>query len=663
MVPDVGASTLRVWLRLLRIAHPVTTPSMSGSMAPLIRIGSAVLVVGALYWGRAVLIPLVLAALLSFLLAPIADWLDSRRIPRVASVLLTVLTTFVVFAGIGSIITVETVGLVKSLPEYHQNIEQRFHAFQTSKAALVGRIDGLTGSVEGSPAGKPASAPGTPGATGSSDRTAAAGATLHSRAGEPVPVTIQPPAPSASGLFRSYAAPLLGPLGTAGIVAIFVLFMLLQRDDLRDRMIRLLGTGHLDVTTRALAEGGHRVSRYLLMELAINVTYGIPIGVGLWLIGVPGAALWGLLAAVLRFIPYIGVWLAAALPFALSLAVFHGWLGALAVAGLFVVVELVVANVMEPWLYGSSTGMSPLGVLVAVVFWSALWGPVGLVLAIPLTACLVVAGRYVPQLEFFSILLGRDPALSPVVQFYQRLLAGDDDEAEDLADEHLRRHGLVSLYDEVMIPALHLAERDRHDGKLEADREQTIREICKGIVDDLLERPPHAESEPHAEPAPPAAATAAGKLVLCVPARDEADALTAQMFAHVLATQGIAAEAVSGEALVGEIIERIAKAGTPLICISALPPGAIRHTRYLCKRLDARFPDLAIVVGLWNVSGNLERIRTRLADTGADHVFTTFAAGAAEVARSAQHFGDPAAAPATDGAAVEPVDQEPVAVH
>lgn len=409
-------------------------------------------------------------------------------------------------------------------------------------------------------------------------------------------------------------------------MAIFVIFMLVQRDDLRDRVIRLMGTGHLDVTTRALAEGGRRVSRYLLMELAINVSYGIPIGVGLWLIGVPGAALWGLLATVLRFIPYIGAWLAAALPFALSLAVFHGWLHSLAVVGLFVLVELFVANVMEPWLYGSSTGMSPLGVLVAVVFWSVLWGPVGLVLAIPLTACLVVAGRYIPKLEFFSILLGREPALSPVIQFYQRLLAGDEDEAEELADEHLAQHGLVSLYDDVVIPALHLAERDRHDGKLEPAGEQTVREISREIVEDLIERPLQAADETSNETKRVALLT--DRPVLCVPARDEADALAACMFAHVLTTQGIAAEAVSGDLLASEVTDRISQANTSLICISALPPGALRHTRYLCKRLDSRFPGLMIVVGLWNASGNLERMRARLAEAGADHVVTTFESGA-----------------------------------
>lgn len=618
----------------------MTRQAVNEKTTPLVRIGSALLVVAALYWGRTVLIPLSLAGLLCFLLAPIADWLERRHIPSVASVILTAAATFVILLGIGSIITVESVSLVKSLPQYHQNIEQRFQAFQSDKTSLLGRIHGVLNRFEGSAAYPGAPSPSGP-APGSPHDLPATGsaALLHApRNGAPIPVTIQAPPPSVFGLFRSYAAPLLGPVGTAGLVAVFVIFMLVQRDDLRDRVIRLMGTGHLDVTTRALAEGGRRVSRYLLMELAINVTYGIPIGVGLWLIGVPGAALWGLLATVLRFIPYIGAWLAASLPFALSLAVFHGWLHSLAVVGLFVAVELFVANVMEPWLYGSSTGMSPLGVLVAVVFWSVLWGPVGLVLAIPLTACLVVAGRYIPKLEFFSILLGREPALSPVIQFYQRLLAGDEDEAEELIDEYLEQHGLVSLYDDVVIPALHLAESDRHDGKLEAAGEQTVREISRELIEDLVERPREARGEPGDESTRPALLT--DRPVLCVPAHDEADALAACMFAHVLNTQGIAAEPVSGAVLASEVIERIRHNDIPLICISALPPGAIRHTRYLCKRLDSRFPDLAIVVGLWNASGNLERTSARLAEAGADHVVTTFERGATEVLQQAQHISD-----------------------
>jgi predicted PurR-regulated permease PerM len=638
----------------------MTREAMNATVAPAARIGAAMLVVAALYWGRPVLVPLVFAALLSFLLAPIADWLEHWHVPAPLSVVLTAVTTFVIVIGIGSVITVQTVNLAKSLPQYHQNIEQRFQAFQSDKATLSGRFRGIVEGFEGESNTSPDAQArhGHAAARGANRSGASVTAPGPLAGGEPVPVTIQAPAPSAFGIIKAYAAPILGPVGTAGLIAVFVVFMLLQRDDLRDRMIRLMGTGHLDITTRALAESGERVSRYLLMQLIINVTYGIPIGIGLWLIGVPGAALWGLAATVLRFIPYIGVWLAACLPFALSLAVFHGWLGSLGVVGLFVVVELAVANVMEPWLYGSSTGMSPLGVLVAVVFWSTLWGPAGLVLAIPLTTCLVVAGRYISQLEVFAILLGREPALSPVARFYQRLLAGDEDEAEELADEHVEQHGLVSLYDELMIPALHLAESDRHAGKLDAELEQTIRDTCRAIAEDLVETTPPAASGQDDEATLPPLLT--GTPVLCVPARDEADALAAYMFAHVLGTRGVAAEAVSQHVLASEITDRISAANIPLICISALPPGAISHTRYLCKRLHQRFPGLRIVVGLWNVSGNLERMSARLTDVGADHIVTTFEAGAIELVRSARHIAgrgsersvEAGAEPTVGGAAV-----------
>ncbi len=602
----------------------------------LVRLATAMLVIAALYWGQGVLIPIVLAALLSFVLAPVADWLERWHVPRAASVILVAVLAFAALGGVVSIITNQLVSLAESLPKYQQNIEQRFRLFQNNEPGAFEKTANMFGDIKEDVdreaeerTNQAAEADSQPFETParSSVRSNPGGDSSEER---PALVEIVEPELSAFELLKQYAGPLLGPVGTAGLVAVFVIFILLQREDLRDRMIRLMGT-RLDVTTRALDDAGNRISRYLLMQLIINVTYGLPVAIGLWLIGVPSAILWGLLAILLRFIPYIGPWLAASMPILLSLAVFDGWLWPLAVVGLLVSLELFSNNVMEPWLYGSSTGLSPVAVILAVVFWSALWGGVGLLLAIPLTVCLVVASKHIPPLEFITVLLSRESALPPAERFYQRLLAGDDDEAEELALKHAEQHGLMNLYDQVMLPAIHLAESDRHAGRLEPDRVHALEEYVSEIIEEMGEwqqRWEDGQGEERAE-----TPRSNDQVLFCLPARDKADELAARMFAQVLNTQGVTADAVSVKALAGEIMTRIEGSDMPLVCISALPPGAVSHARYLCKRLDRQFPDLRIIVGLWNVTDNLERITARLTEAGADHVITTLEEGTEQVRR------------------------------
>ena len=350
---------------------------------------------------------------------------------------------------------------------------------------------------------------------------------------KPVLVQVQEPVTPLQTL-REVGGPLVKPIATAGLVLVFVIFMLLQREDLRDRIIRLVGSGDVARTTEAMNDAAKRISRYLLMQLVINIFYGTSVGVGLYFIGVPNPILWGLLATILRFVPYVGPMIAALFPIALSFAVAPGWTLPLLTIALFVTLELIINNVLEPWLYGSSTGLSPVAVLVAAVVWTTLWGPVGLLLSTPLTVCLVVLGRHVPQLAFFDVLLGDEPALPPELKFYQRLLARDPDEATELAEEYLEDEPLEKLYDGVIIPALGLAEQDRLRGSLDRAAVQGMAEETIGIVEYLMEeKSATSERAADADAPPPDAPTEAAQ-VLCIGARNALDEAAAAMLAHLL---------------------------------------------------------------------------------------------------------------------------------
>ena len=386
--------------------------------------------------------------------------------------------------------------------------------------------------------------------------------------------------------------PLVQPIATAGIVLVFIIFVLLQREDLRDRMIRLFGMSDVHRTTAAISDAAKRIGRYLLMQLVVNLLYGIPVGVGLYLIGVPNALLWGLLATVLRFVPYLGPILAAVCPIALSLAIDPSWTTPLLTVALFVVLELFTNNVLEPWLYGASTGLSPLALIVAAVFWTTLWGPVGLLLATPLTVCLVVLGRHVPQLHLFEVLLGDTPVLEPDVKFYQRLLAGDPHDAEELADDVLEEQSLAEVYSRVVLPALVFADQDRQRGVLAPGRAREVAAWVQDIVDGL------AEAANEAKPAPADRPVAALR-VLCVGARNAADLAAAAMVAHLLRRNGIAAELSEAGTMLrasGQI------GGFDAVCVSCLDPEALRQARRLVTRLRARqAEDTVICLGLWGL--------------------------------------------------------------
>jgi hypothetical protein len=422
-------------------------------------------------------------------------------------------------------------------------------------------------------------------------------------------------------------------MGSTGVVIVLVVFFLVRREDLRDRFIRLVGRGQVTVTTQALEDATTRVSRYLLMQLFINITFGVPIGVGLYFIGVPAAILWGILATALRFVPYIGAWGAAAPPIGLSMAISTGWIAPILTVGLFVMLELFISNVMEPWLYGKNTGVSSVAILVAAVFWTWLWGPVGLLLAVPLTVCLLVIGKHVPQLSFLDTLLGNEPVFELKKRVYQRLLAGDLEEAVELVEDHFEQSSLLEVYDTVLIPALASAETHWHRGDLDESRHKFIFQSLKETVQDLGERQQeiklkecNSESNKECADSSLVDRTDPSRLcILCLPARDEADEIAGMMLAQVLDLTGCLVQAVSATALAGEMVELVEQRKADVVFISAMPPAAATHARYLCKRLRGRFPEANLIVGLWDAKGDLNKAKERIGCGAATHVVRTLA--------------------------------------
>ena len=428
--------------------------STQSNLRPIALVGS---VIAVLYFAREVLIPFAIALTLTFLLTPVVTFLQRIRLPRVASVLLVLAVALGVTGGLAWLLADQLLSVANELPHYRENIRRKVQSIHSPSAkGSLGRAAESVKEIGKEISRAPALGLGQPAAPRVSR------------------VEVVTPEPTELQQLREWSSSLIGPLGTAGIVIIFTVFMLIEKEDLRNRLLRLGGLGRLNEMTKALDDAAQRVSRYLLMQLLVNAAFGLLFGIGLYFIGIPSAALWGTTAGILRIVPYVGTLVAASAPLALSLAVFDRWLPPLLVFVLFASLELVIGNVLEPWLYGAHTGISPLALLVTTVFWTVLWGPAGLILSTPLTVCAVVIGRYVPQLRFLHILLGAEQVLGPDAQLYQRLLAMDQQEAREVADLALKDKTLVEVYDQVFVPALMMAEQDRHKGRLEAAREEFL---------------------------------------------------------------------------------------------------------------------------------------------------------------------------------------------
>lgn len=591
------------------------------------------LTIAMLYFGRVIFIPLALALVFGFLLTPFVSLLERAHFGRVPATLTVLTLCFVLAAGVGWEVTGQLLEITGHIRDYKENLEETIRSLHPPKSGPLGQatatVRELNNELAAAPGQIAVHAPGE------------AKGTPHPS--QPIPVQVTAPPSNLVQDLRTLLGPVAGPLETAGIVVIFTAFMLIKREDLRNRVLRLGGQGRLTLMTQALDDASHRLSRYLLLQFLVNVSYGSLFGIGLYLLAVPHALLWGVLAALLRLVPYVGTLIAAAFPVAMALAVFPGWKHAALIFALFLVLEVLIANLIEPWLYGAHTGISSLAILVAAVFWSILWGPVGLILSTPLTVGLLLVGRYVPQLTFLEILLGDAPVLGPEELFYQRLLAMDHDEARNIAEEELREKSLESLYETVLIPALRLAEEDRHTDAVGERTSEFISQSTRELIDDLGDRAVRQDDNGHAIEGrnDTVYRQSAAMEIVCVPARDVADELVGMMFAQVLRQGGYGATHLA-IGTVEDMLEQVARGGYGIVCVSALPPFAVGQARSLCKRLHARFPGLKIIVGLWGFSGGVPKAQERVGLGCTDAVATTLSEALLQIRRLSELADDSA---------------------
>jgi predicted PurR-regulated permease PerM len=581
---------------------------------------SFVLVVAAMYWARAVLIPVALAILLAFLLSPLVRALQQRGLKRIPAAILVVAAAFVVLGGVCWVITAQLTDLAR---EY--NRPGGYHA------KLAKKVEHLRESVRGTVLDRflnPKQSP-EPSEKGGDGHTR--GGADKAPSERVVVVTEQ------SDVLRQLTGaldPVIHLLGSAGLIVLLVILMLIHREELRNRLIRLAGYGRLTVTTRALDEASSRISYYLTMKLLFNSGVGILVGLGLLAIGMPYAFLWGFLVAVLRFIPSLGTWLAMLPPLALALVAFDEWWQMLYVLGLFAVLELFTNNVLEPLTYGHRIGISSVALVVALAFWTWLWGPVGLVLATPLTVCLAVLGKYFPQLEFINVLMSDRPALESDIRYYQRLLARDQDEATDVVEKYLADRQLATggfgeeVYDELLLPALTAARAARESEELSEEDQRFIFAVTRDLLDDVT--------------APPAPASGTGNgqeaavQVLGYAPRDEAAGLALEMVGQMLQRRGGRLELAPAGVLLSELAGRVEETRPVVLLLAAMAPGGLAAARSLLKRLRGRFPGLKIVVARLGAGENVEQDRKALVAAGADLVAGTLQEARDQVAQIAQ---------------------------
>lgn len=577
---------------LLSVRKPAGVGRFPGTSTPALI--NLVAITAILYFGQDVFLPLAVALLLTFALGPIVSFLRRRSIPRPFAVILTVIFAFTAITLLTVVVATQVANLAENITVYQNNILAKVQSLK-EMGASGGIIDRLSGAVE---------------RVGAELKEAEESSTAKPKK-EPLPVEIiaqQNPIETLKNLI----VPLAGPLASAGMILVVVVFMLLEREELRDRFIRLVGYDDLHRTTEALQDAAQRVGHYLLMQLVVNTLYAIPITAGLWILGIPNAVLWGLLTLVLRFVPYIGPVIGMLLPLFLAVAVAPGWSLVLWTAALFLVSELISNNVIEPWLYGSRTGLSPLAIIVSAIFWTWMWGPIGLLLSTPLTVCLVVLGRHVPQFEFLDVLLGNEPVLEPHARMYQRLLAGDPEEATDNAEEFLEEMDLAEFYDEIGLPALMLGENDRRRGVMSDEQRHKFAESAMTLVENLAEIAEEEENEEDedttaGETSASAAATPAqtkpvtlpdgdNKTLVCFGGRGDIDDAAAAMLVQVLQAQGANATAVPHTKLRRQVLRATDLTSVDTAVLVYLNAESAMHARYCVRRLKKLHPGLRVGV-------------------------------------------------------------------
>ena len=626
-------------MAILRVSPIASGPNNPGPDLPVSAVEITLvgfIIVVALYFGQAVFVPLALAVILSFVLAPPVRVLRRLGLPNSPSVVLVVVLTFAVIFGIGALIAQQVASLALELPRYQLTITDKVKALKLAAADSGGALErasetlsDLQKELEKPNEAAPAPAPVTVEPVGGR------GPNQNSR---PIPVEVHEPNPTPLDQLQSILTVALAPLATAGITILFVLFLLLQREDVRDRAIRLLGSHDLERSTAAMDDAGDRLSRYFLAMTAINAAYGLIIGTALWALGIPSPALWGVLAMLMRFVPFIGSFIAAAFPVLLAAAVDPGWSLFLTTLALFVVGEIVMGNVIEPIVQGNRTGLSPLAIVLSAAFWTLLWGPIGLLLAIPLTVVLVVLGRHVERLEFLHVLLGDTPPLSPPERFYQRMLAGDPAEPVEQAEKYVKEHSLPDYYDDVVVEGLRLAQVDAERGMLDVERLPDIRDTAEVVIDALSDNdivPPRkkraaddntSEGEAYEEAAPEDSdpvldlvaavdpETIPGEwrhenAVVCVASRTALDETAALALAQLLEKCGLGAKVLSpDEVKHGTLRGSDILDGVRLICVSALDVRErSAHARFLVRRLRRSAPDAILLGGFWKLDPEQER--------------------------------------------------------
>lgn len=631
--------------------QPRPKPSSSDALNGLWRIGLCSFVIALLYFGRDILTPIALAALLTFLLSPLVTRLQ-RWVGRICAVLLVVFMMLAFTVGSGWILTRQIVDLGTKLPDYKENIRMKIKAFQLPSGGAFTKLSEAFEDLKKD----------LPMGNGKLREKADEGIQNlePQESGRAIPVeVVSTPDASPLELFRLIVAPVVGPLGTAALVLLLMVFMLLQRENLRNRLIRLIGQGRISATTSAMDDAAARVSRYLFMQLVVNVTYGIGVAIGLSFIGVPNAILWGTFATVLRFIPYVGPWIAAAFPIILSIAVSPDWWMPAKAIALFIVLELVSNNVMEPWLYGSSTGVSSIALIVAAVFWTYLWGPVGLVMATPITVCIAVMGRHIPQLAFLNIILSDEEALTPAEDCYHRLLrSGGEDELE-LSESYLKTHTLTDLYDSMLIPALIAAGRDHHRGVLDNGQILQVENAVDELLEELEERLPGVVKVE--ESLPENVSSLVGPCrIHCVPARATRDRLAAEMLAQLLRMQHFEVTISPPQLTASEKLERIRQEDPDVVCISVTEPTTPSQARYLCTRFRAALPNRKIAIGLWGMSPIPPDTEKALKEAGADLIMKGTADTHIAIRKLAQAISremQPAPIPVNDDARVRSLEE------
>jgi predicted PurR-regulated permease PerM len=583
------------------IPLPERSQPLGGSTMIAVLFG--VVIVACLYVGREVLVPIAVAVLMSFILAPLVDLLQKWYVPRVIAVVFSTLVAFSLVFSVGVLMISQVNQLAVDLPSYQATLRQKIENIR-GVAAGAGTLERASEVLKelGKEIDKPTSTP-TAVPPGRPDMTSPE---------KPLLVELRQPDPGALQTLATFIAPLGNPLASIGIVIIFVIFILLQRQDLRGRLVRLVGSRDLQRTTAALDDAGERLSRLFLTQLALNAAFGFVIGAGLWVIGVPNAPLWGVLAMVLRFVPYVGALVAAIFPLVLAAAVGTGWTMVLSTAALFLVVEPLVGHVIEPLVYGRSTGLSPVAVIAAATFWTWLWGPIGLILATPLTICVVVLGRHVDRLKFLDVMLGDRPALTGAELAYQRMLARDPVEAAEQAQAFLKDKPLVAYYDEIVIEALKLAQGDAERGRLDDDSMIGVRDVVVEIVDDLAAHIDVAKAESHdahsglarvEEASQPTAvelpeAPRIETAVVCVPGVGVFDEAIALILTQLLLRRGIASRAEPADALSGSRILDLKAKNLDLVCLCYVEEATPAQIRYTLRRLRRNVPDAHILVSL-----------------------------------------------------------------